>query len=150
MATATDQLEQLKQRYQSMFNTIEQQQIRLTHVNMDGQKLFVQGDAPSEDAKNRVWDVIKIVNPNWQDDLIADIRVTAQSSGAAQPTGGASVSAPASAERTYIVKSGDNLSKIAKQFYGNPNEYKRILQANRDQIRDENEIRPGQELKIPS
>ena len=76
MPTATDQqLEQLKQKYQSVFNMIQQQQIRLAHVNMQDNKLFVQGDAPSEDAKNRVWDQIKLVNPNWQSELTADIRV---------------------------------------------------------------------------
>jgi hypothetical protein len=95
MPTATDQqLEQLKQKYQSVFNMIQQQQIRLTHVNMQDNKLFVQGDAPSEDAKNRVWDQIKLVNPNWQSELTADIRVASQqqaSSGVRSST----------AERTY-------------------------------------------------
>ena len=85
MPTATDQqLEQLKQKYQSVFNMIQQQQIRLAHVNMQDNKLFVQGDAPSEDAKSRVWDQIKLVNPNWQSELTADIRVQASNRQAAQ------------------------------------------------------------------
>ena len=144
MPTATDQqLEQLKQKYQSVFNMIQQQQIRLTHVHMQDNKLFVQGDAPSEDAKNRVWDQIKLVNPNWQSELTADIRVASQqqaSSGVRSNT----------AERTYTVKPGDTLLKIANEMYGNPNGYQKIFDANRDQLRDPNQIRPGQQLKIPA
>jgi LysM repeat protein len=144
MPTATDQqLEQLKQKYQSVFNMIQQQQIRLTHVNMQDNKLFVQGDAPSEDTKNRVWEQIKLVNPNWQSELTADIRVTTQQ----QPSSGVRSS---TAERTYTVKPGDTLSKIAKEMYGRPNEYQKIFDANRDQLRDPNQISPGQQLKIPA
>lgn len=142
MPTATDQqLEQLKQKYQSVFNMIQQQQIRLNHVNIQDNKLFVQGDAPSADAKNRVWDQIKLVNPNWQSELTVDIDVIRQ-----QQSGGQSTSA----ERTYTVKPGDTLSKIAKEMYGNPNGYQKIFDANRDRLRDPNQIRPGQELKIPA
>jgi nucleoid-associated protein YgaU len=144
MPTATDQqLEQLKQKYQSVFNMIQQQQIRLTHVHMQDNKLFVQGDAPSEDAKNRVWDQIKLVNPNWQSELTTDIRVASEE----QASSGVRSS---NAEQTYTVKPGDTLSKIAKEMYGNPNEYQKIFDANRDQLRDPNQIRPGQQLKIPT
>ncbi len=55
---------------------------------------------------------------------------------------------PAS-ERIYEVVSGDSLSKIAKQFYGDANKYLRIFEANKDQLSDPNLIRVGQVLKIP-
>jgi LysM repeat protein len=148
MPTATDQrLEQLRQKYQSVFNMIQQQQIRLAHVHIQDNKLFVQGDAPSEDAKNRVWDQIKLVNPNWQSELTADIRVASQQQASSAQSGGGRSSA---AERMYTVKPGDTLSKIAKEMYGNPNEYQKIFGANRDQLSDPNQIRPGQQLKIPT
>lgn len=51
--------------------------------------------------------------------------------------------------QTYTVLSGDNLSKIAKQFYGNPNDWQKIFNANRDQISNPDLIQPGQVLKIP-
>ena len=51
---------------------------------------------------------------------------------------------------TYTVKSGDSLSAIAKREYGDANEWRRIYEANRDQIEDPDMIQPGQELKIPS
>ncbi|MGC1548682.1 MAG: LysM peptidoglycan-binding domain-containing protein [Rhodanobacter sp.] len=58
--------------------------------------------------------------------------------------------APAPAEQTYTVQSGDNLSKIAKQFYGNANAYQQIFDANRDQLSSPDRIKPGQVLKIPA
>ena len=71
------QLEQMKQKYASVLTTIEQQQVRLSHVHIQDNKLFIQGVAPSEKAKNRVWDQIKQVNPNWAQDLTADLTVDA-------------------------------------------------------------------------
>jgi nucleoid-associated protein YgaU len=52
--------------------------------------------------------------------------------------------------QTYTVVSGDNLSKIAKHFYGNANAWKTIFDANTDQLSDPNKIKPGQVLKIPA
>jgi nucleoid-associated protein YgaU len=65
--------------------------------------------------------------------------------------GGASSTAPAAkAYEVYVVKSGDSLSKIAKQHYGNANEWKRIFEANTDVVKDPDKIFPGQKLKIPA
>jgi nucleoid-associated protein YgaU len=65
--------------------------------------------------------------------------------------GGASSTAPAAkAYEVYVVKSGDSLSKIAKQHYGNASEWKRIFEANTDVLKDPNKIFPGQKLKIPA
>ena len=50
----------------------------------------------------------------------------------------------------YTVVAGDNLSKIAKHFYGNANAWKQIFDANRDQLSDPDRIKPGQALKIPA
>ena len=53
------------------------------------------------------------------------------------------------AERTYTVEKGDNLSKIAKQFYGKSSAWPKIFDANRDQLDDPDRIKPGQVLRIP-
>ena len=50
---------------------------------------------------------------------------------------------------TYVVRAGDTLSKIAKQMLGDTDAYMDIYNANRDQLNNPNEIRPGQVLKIP-
>ena len=149
MATATDQqLDQLKQKYQPVFQAVEQEQVRLTHVHIVENKLFIQGDASSEQAKNKVWDAIKSTNPNWQSDLTADIRVTGggQQDGAPQQGGNQT---PAQ-QRTYTVKAGDTLSKIAKEMYGSASEYMKIFEANRDKLSNPDKIQPGQQLTIPN
>jgi nucleoid-associated protein YgaU len=70
-------------------------------------------------------------------------------------TGGGSSTAPkatpaAPADQTYTVVAGDSLSKIAKRVYGDANQWRRIFEANRDQIENPDLIRPGQKLKIPA
>jgi nucleoid-associated protein YgaU len=49
----------------------------------------------------------------------------------------------------YVVKSGDTLSKIAEEFYGDKMLYDRIFDANRNVLNDPNKIKPGQKLLIP-
>lgn len=51
--------------------------------------------------------------------------------------------------QTYTVAKGDNLSRIAQHFYGRQ-DWKRIFDANRDQLSDPDRIQPGQVLKIPA
>ena len=53
------------------------------------------------------------------------------------------------AGKTYTVVKGDSLSKIAKRQYGDMNQWPRIYEANRDQIKNPDLIYPGQKLKIP-
>lgn len=52
-------------------------------------------------------------------------------------------------DEIYVVAKGDSLSKIAKRFYGDANQWKRIFEANRDRIKDPDLIQPGWELRIP-
>lgn len=52
--------------------------------------------------------------------------------------------------RTYTVKPGDSLSRIAKAEYGDANQWRLIFEANRDQIKNPDLIHPGQVLKIPA
>lgn len=143
--TNENQLEQMKQKYASVLTTIQQQQIQLSHVHIQDNKLFIQGVAPSEQAKNKVWDQIKVVNPNWAQELTADISVDPN----AKPAQAQSAAAPGGQQRSYTVQPGDSLSKISKELYGNPNEYMKIFEANRDVLSDPNKISPGQTLKIP-
>src|ERR1700746_2228187 len=99
-----DRFGQLKAKYQSVLNFIQSNNIQLQNVNMEGDKLLIRATAPSADAKNRVWDQIKLVDPNFSD-LIADIH--APEAAAAAAAGGA----PSAAPRTYTVQPGDSLSK---------------------------------------
>jgi uncharacterized protein YidB (DUF937 family) len=58
-------------------------------------------------------------------------------------------SATPSNDRNYTVASGDTLSKIAKQFYNDGNQWQRIFDANRDILSNPDRISPGQHLRIP-
>ena len=49
----------------------------------------------------------------------------------------------------YTVKSGDTLSKISKQFYGDANQYMKIFEANKPMLSNPDKIYPGQNLRIP-
>lgn len=137
---AEDRFNQLKQKYQTVLNTIDQQHIQLQNLHVQDDKLFIRGIAPSEDAKNKIWDQIKLVDPNFSD-VTADFSV--------QPQQQQQQPATAQQTETYTVKSGDNLSKIAKQFYGDSDEYMKIFYANRDKLKSPDMIHPGDELVIP-
>ena len=127
------QFNQLKDKYQSVLRTIEEQDVRLENLHIQDGKLFIRGVAPSEDAMNRVWDQIKEVDQDYSD-LTAEIRVDPN--------------APETEE--YEVKAGDSLWKIAQNKLGNGNEYMQIFYANRDKMSSpQSVIHPGDKLKVP-
>jgi nucleoid-associated protein YgaU len=138
--------ERLKQKYQPALNLMQQLQVRLQNLNMQGSQLLIRGVAPSAEAKNRVWDQVKLIDRSFSD-LICDISVSQQQS---QPTmtAGASMGG-GQGQRRYTVQGGDTLSKISREYYGDPTQYMKIFNANRGVLKDPNSIRPGQELVIP-
>jgi nucleoid-associated protein YgaU len=140
---AQQRFNELKQKYQSVLNLADQQHIQFQNLHIQDNKLFIKGIAPSEDAKNKFWDQLKLVNPN-ADDVTAEISVDSTRAMGAAAGGGQTQGG-----QTYEIKPGDTLSKISKQFYGNANEYMRIFYANRDQLSDPDKIRAGQSLVIP-
>ena len=50
----------------------------------------------------------------------------------------------------YTVAAGDNLSKISKHYYGDPNQYMKIFDANKPMLSNPDRIYPGQKLRIPA
>ena len=101
-------------------------------------KLYFTGTVKTEADKNEIWTAIKTI-PEWRDEVVGDIKVV-----------GGPAAAPASAAKTYTVKSGDTLSAIAKAQLGSAGDYMKIYDANRDQLSDPDKIKPGQVLKIPA
>jgi nucleoid-associated protein YgaU len=138
--------ESLKQKYDAVLKTIQQQGIQLTHLHEDQGKLVILGKAPSEAATNKVWDTIKQVDSTYPD-LAVDIAV--DPSMAPAPAANASESHHGE-EQTYTVEAGDTLSKISKQFYGEASLYLSIFEANRNILTDPNKIQPGMRLRIPT
>ena len=99
-------------------------------------KLYWKGTIASEELKNELWNAIKTI-PTWREDIVADIQVVAPPPGAAP------------AAKSYTVKAGDTLSKIAKDHLGSAGDYMKIFNANKDQLTDPDKIKPGQVLNIP-
>jgi nucleoid-associated protein YgaU len=131
-----------KQKYSAALEAASKNQVRLQNVHWENGKILIRGEAPSDDAKNKVWDAVKAVNNGSSpQDATIDISVAKGQGGPAAPA-----SAPS---RTYTVQAGDTLSKISKQFYGDGNDYMKIFNANKDKLKDPDKIQPGQQLTIP-
>jgi nucleoid-associated protein YgaU len=126
-------LDQLKAKYQSVIDLAKVRGLSLKHVHVENDKLVIKGDAPNQAIKNEIWDEIKKVD-DAHGDIAADIGIDA---GLPVPP------------KVYEVVSGDTLSKIAKQFYGDAGKYMKIFDANKDQLSDPDKIKVGQKLKIP-
>jgi nucleoid-associated protein YgaU len=136
--------EELKVKYQTVIEQVQSMGIRVANLHQQDGKLFIKGTAPTLEAANAVWDEIKRVNPRM-DDIIADFPVDTSRGAAPGPARAQGSRGP----QTYVVKPGDTLSKISKQFYGNANDYMKIFNANKDKLKDPDQIAVGQELKIP-
>lgn len=59
------------------------------------------------------------------------------------------VATPQPEAKIYVVVKGDTLSKISKEFYGTPNKYMQIFEANKPMLTHPDKIYPGQALRIP-
>jgi LysM repeat protein len=133
----------LRDKYSYAIQTAKQIRFDGSAEEREG-KLHFSGTVNSEDEKNQIWNALKTI-PDWQKDVVADIRVKP---GAAK-TQPAQAPASSPAATTYTVQPGDTLSAIAKRFLGNANDYMEIFNANKDQLTDPDKIKPGQVLKIP-
>jgi len=121
-------IDQLKQKYAGVFQVLKNDGASIQTEEMQGDKLHLVATVVSQASKDRVWDAIKAADPNFSD-LAHEITV-------------------AQGNQTYTVKSGDNLSKISKLFYGDANQYHKIAEANG--IDNPDKIRVGQSLTIPA
>ncbi len=117
----------LKNKYQPVADFMSRNGFQIQHFHVENGKAVLTASAPTEYLKNRAWDEIKKVDPSFAD-LQHEITVGSGT--------------------MYIVKSGENLSNISKTFYGTPNEYTKIAQANN--ISNPDTIKVGQQLKIPA
>lgn len=124
----------LRDKYNHAIQTAKGFKMQGSAEERDG-KLYFTGTVNSQEEANKIWDAIKTVG-DWRNDIIGKIDVAA--------------GAAAAATQTYTVKSGDTLSKIAKEYLGDATAYMAIFEANRDQLNDPNMIKPGQVLKIPA
>jgi nucleoid-associated protein YgaU len=146
---AEDLFQQLKEKYVSVLSVINRENLNVKNLHLQDNKLVIRAEAPTQDAKNKFWEAVKKVDASFKD-LMADISVAPAAAPQAKPAAAPAAPAPAApAAQTYTVVGGDTLSKIAKHFYGNANDYMKIFEANRDKLSDPDKIQIGQVLKIP-
>jgi nucleoid-associated protein YgaU len=127
----------LRDKYNHAIQTAKGFRMEGSAEERDG-KLYFKGLVKSQDEVNKIWDAIKTV-PDWRNDIVAEVKIDPN----APPQA-------AAAQTTYTVKSGDTLSKIAKEHLGDANAYMKIFDVNKDQLSDPDKIKPGQVLKIPT
>ena len=104
-----------------------------------------------DDLKVRVEGDRAVLEGQAKDQAEAERAVVAAGNipGIAQVDDKLAVSKPAKPSQYYKVVSGDSLSKIAKQFYGDAMKYPEIFEANKPMLEDPDKIYPGQVLRIP-
>ena len=130
-----EQTGSLRGKYQELIDTANRSGVSNLQVRQEGNVLYIDGNAPSEEVKKQVWDVYNRIDPDYRaGDLVLNINAIGTSANEAKT-------------EEYVVVKGDSLSKIG-QKYGV--EWKKIYEANRDQIKDPDLIQPGWKLKIPS
>lgn len=121
----------LKEKYAAALKLGEELKVKGGDVKEEGGKLIIKGTAEYGIDRDHIWDMIK-KQAGWESEIVADIKV----------------------EKTDIygywtVKSGESLSKIAKDVYDDGSKYMKIFEANKDQLKNPDMIHPGQKLALP-
>src|SRR5687768_10493289 len=80
---AEQRFNELKGKYQSVLHLIEQEEVQLQNLHVQDNKLFIKGTAPSQDAKDKIWNQIKLVDAGYDKDLTCDIGFDAARAAAA-------------------------------------------------------------------
>jgi nucleoid-associated protein YgaU len=124
----------LRAKYQQLIDAANQNGVTNLQVREQGNVLYIDGDAPSEEVKKSIWDLYNKIDPDYRaGDLVLNLNVLGE--------------ATQTANQEYEVVKGDNLTKIGKK-YGIG--WKEIYEANKDVIKDPDLIQPGWKLKIPA
>ena len=120
----------LQDKYQELVQYARNNGVTNLTVVEQGSVLYVTGTAPSNQVKDQLWKLYEKADPEMRGgDMVLNVSVDQ------------------SGQQTYEVKSGDNLSKIAKNYPGVS--WQDIYEANKDILKDPDKIFPGQVLKIP-
>jgi nucleoid-associated protein YgaU len=126
-------------------------------ISWDGTTVILFGIVPDEAEKEKA--ILAVGNLDGVDKVIDRLKIAVDA--AAIPTGTTvAASAPEVVDVAkepagvtdsvfYTVKSGDTLSKIAKEQYHDANKYPAIFDANKPMLKSPDKIYPGQVLRIP-
>ncbi len=103
------------------------------NIEVEGSRVKVTGDVPDEATRQKL---AMIVGNVKYIEAVDDSGLSGVAPQARQP-------------KVHEVQSGDTLSAIAKQHYGDANAYRKIFEANQPMLKDADDIYPGQVLIIP-
>ena len=122
----------LKDKYKDLGELAGKLSFKAFETVEEGGKVVFRGTAPYQLEKDQFWDKLKTY-AGWEAESNANLKV----------------------EKTdiygvYTVKSGDTLSKLAKQYLGDAKRYPDIFNANKDVLTNPDLIKVGQKLKIPN
>ena len=125
---------QEKQKETALANLVNQMGFKVQDlfIDVEGDKVTVKGKANSQEEKEKI------------------VLLLGNSEGIGSVDDQLQVANPEPAAQYYDVKPGDNLSKISKQYYGDPNKYNQIFEANRPMHKNPDAIFPGPKLRIPA
>ncbi len=120
-------------------------QISGLNVSFDGSTAKLFGQARDHGAREKA--VLLAGNHDGVDHVDDQMTVVAQTTAQQAAT---TPAAPTAQGSFYQIQSGDSLSKIAKEKYGDANAWHDLFEANREVIGDPDKIYPGQTIRIPA
>lgn len=123
----------LQQKYDELIKAARSSGIQSLQVREQENVLYIDGLAPTQEIKQKLWDIYGKIDPNYRSaDVVMNVAVAEK--------------IPAPAMEEYEVVKGDNLSRIGKRYGVG---WKEIYEANKNLIKDPDLIHPGWKLKIP-
>ncbi len=122
-----------KETEEALVNQVQKMGLKIDNLSIDfnNDVATIRGQASSQEEREKV------------------VLIVGNTKGVGQVDDQMTVAAPAPEAVLYTVKSGDTLSKIAKEQYGNAGKYMVIFEANKPMLKDPDKIYPGQVLRIP-
>src|SRR5215213_11061242 len=125
----------LRAKYQQLIDAATNSGVTNLQVREQGNVLYIDGNAPSEEVKKGLWDLYNKIDPDYRaGDLVLNVNVFGSDSSK-------------NANQEYVVVKGDNLTKIGHKYGVG---WKAIYELNKDLIKDPDLIQPGWKLKIPA
>jgi nucleoid-associated protein YgaU len=122
-----------KETEEALVNQVQKMGLKIDDLSIDfnNDVATIRGQASSQEEREKV------------------VLIVGNTKGVGQVNDQMTVAVPAPEAVLYTVKSGDTLSKIAKEQYGNAGKYMVIFEANKPMLKDPDKIYPGQVLRIP-
>lgn len=144
-----EELKSLKKKFQFIVCRRQPSGRRLFNTNI---KCTIEDYTITENAENGTDVTVQVTLKQWRNYGTKTVTIATSTNTATveEPRSTETSPAPTTEPKTYTVKKGDCLWKIAKQFYGDGSQYTKIYEANKGTIGgNPNLIYEGQTFTIP-